>query len=293
MFSIWTKNIYLNSISYVKSIFLLSNFLITINYTHQYNIGYHNLSNNVGGYDMIQSQIPKNHISTAVSPMIHNMLHMHSTHSPIRYFDYQRIYHHHQEMICLTSNIHFLDARINLDEPFIEPSLSEGVFLADEVFPVKEIMLDHQHDMYTGICFVKKQENYTETAFFAANSQNKNCISFYFNNTQYLKNFIKDFKEQFNNIISEAEQSKIVITEKLLHKEKSSKHAIHNALSKQEAIVLHYLLKGKTQQNIASIMNISRSTVSTFIHRTMQKFGCHSRSELIEFAWKFGLMQSH
>lgn len=253
----------------------------------------------LGGYHMVQSHIPKNHISTAISPMINDMLYQHSTHSPIRYFDYQRIYHN-KEMICLTSNIDFLGARINLDEPFIEPSLSEGVFLADEVFPAKEIVLDHQHDMYTGICFVKKQASYTETAFFAADNQNKNCISFYLNNTQYLTSFISEFKEIFNKAISEAEQSKILIADKLLHKSKASNtvweaHApvtkkILKTLSNQETIVLHYLLKGKTQHEIADVMNISRSSVSTFIHRIMQKFGCSTRSQLVELAWKFGLI---
>lgn len=246
--------------------------------------------------------IPKNHISSLISPAINEMLDRQSNRSPIRYFDYQRIYNTN-EMLCLTSNIDFLSARIKLNVPFVEPALTDGTFLADEVFPVPEKELDHQHNMYTGLCFVKKHENFTETTFFATDNQNRNCVSFYLNNIDYLNNFIFEFKDNFHHVIAQAEKNKIAFPNNLnpiaelsenfvQYSEVSIAKELIDVLSEKERITLNHLLKGKTQEEIAEILMLSRSSVSTYINRIMHKFGCKRRSDLINIAWQHGLIRS-
>lgn len=59
------------------------------------------------------------------------------------------------------------------------------------------------------------------------------------------------------------------------------------ALSEQETIVLRYLLVGDSNSHIATKMDISSKTVSTYKSRLMKKLNCQTLVELIGFANTF------
>lgn len=55
-----------------------------------------------------------------------------------------------------------------------------------------------------------------------------------------------------------------------------------NGLSKREAEILRYALRGRTSDRIAQELFISKSTVDTHLRRIYQKTGVHGRQELID-----------
>ncbi|HEJ9060365.1 acid-sensing system DNA-binding response regulator EvgA [Serratia fonticola] len=64
----------------------------------------------------------------------------------------------------------------------------------------------------------------------------------------------------------------------------SSEESLIDTLSEQEVNVLQYLLRGVTIGTMAEAMSINAKTVSTYKHRLMQKLGCNSIVELLNFA---------
>lgn len=65
---------------------------------------------------------------------------------------------------------------------------------------------------------------------------------------------------------------------------------ISGPLSPREAEVLHYLAAGYTNQEIADQLVISPKTVETHRARIMEKLDLHSRSELVRYAIRTGLL---
>ena len=57
-------------------------------------------------------------------------------------------------------------------------------------------------------------------------------------------------------------------------------------LSKREEEVLRHALMGKDNQNIASSMSLSPSTVKVHVHNILQKTGHANRQELVQDFWK-------
>lgn len=64
----------------------------------------------------------------------------------------------------------------------------------------------------------------------------------------------------------------------------TSEESLVEALSEQEVNVLQYLLRGMTIGSMAEAMSINAKTVSTYKHRLMQKLGCNSLVELLNFS---------
>ncbi len=65
----------------------------------------------------------------------------------------------------------------------------------------------------------------------------------------------------------------------------------HNCLSPKESICLYYLMRGQTSKEIAKRMSVSPKTIDNYITHINNKFGCVSRTQLIEKAYslKFNL----
>jgi DNA-binding CsgD family transcriptional regulator len=62
-------------------------------------------------------------------------------------------------------------------------------------------------------------------------------------------------------------------------------------LTPREGECLFYLLHGKTGKQIARIMAISHRTVETYIDALKFKFNCHTKSDLIDFCIRNGLIK--
>lgn len=64
-----------------------------------------------------------------------------------------------------------------------------------------------------------------------------------------------------------------------------------NGLTPREGEVLSYLAEGKTNDEIADILSISVHTVARHRENLMGKLGLHSRSELVKYAIRKGLIK--
>lgn len=58
-------------------------------------------------------------------------------------------------------------------------------------------------------------------------------------------------------------------------------------LSKKKLECLYYLVRGKTAREIASILNISPRTVEHYLEDIKFKWGCCSKSSLIELGFQY------
>ena len=63
-------------------------------------------------------------------------------------------------------------------------------------------------------------------------------------------------------------------------------YAKRHQLSEREREVLHLVLLGKDNQNIASTMHVALSTVKVHVHNILQKTGRTNRQDLIQDFWK-------
>ena len=68
-----------------------------------------------------------------------------------------------------------------------------------------------------------------------------------------------------------------------------AEHALHG-LSPRELDVLRLLPAGKTDQEIADALFISRRTVTTHVGNILAKLGVHSRAEAVDAAHRYGLL---
>jgi DNA-binding CsgD family transcriptional regulator len=71
-------------------------------------------------------------------------------------------------------------------------------------------------------------------------------------------------------------------TSPLLHQFTTAlRHPTHSTLTKRESECLYYLARGKTAQEIADMIFISRRTVEKHIENIKYKFNCKTKSQLI------------
>ena len=66
-------------------------------------------------------------------------------------------------------------------------------------------------------------------------------------------------------------------------------HDLSEKLTKRESICLTHLLKGKTANEIAQEMKLSRRTIEVYTSTIKEKLGCESKSTLINKVFEVGL----
>lgn len=64
-----------------------------------------------------------------------------------------------------------------------------------------------------------------------------------------------------------------------------------NTLARRECEVVRLLAEGKSNKEIAPLMNITVKTVETYRERIMSKLGIHSLAQLIRYAAQNGLVR--
>lgn len=57
-----------------------------------------------------------------------------------------------------------------------------------------------------------------------------------------------------------------------------------SALTEREMDCLFYVIRGKTTQSIATLLQLSTNTVAAYIKSIKRKFGCQTRTQIIEIA---------
>jgi two-component system response regulator NreC len=85
--------------------------------------------------------------------------------------------------------------------------------------------------------------------------------------------------------------AKVLVTDFLTQAaEEKTKESV-NGITAREQEVLEMLAAGKTNEEIAVVLSISKHTVARHRENLMRKLGLHSRSELVKYAIRKGLIE--
>lgn len=232
--------------------------------------------------------VPQNHLSRELETPIRIMLNTHAISSHVGMFTYAKHFDKNA-LTSVTSHLQLADDRFGQEIAFKGPGLKDGIYLLDEMFHPDVRDLHFQHNAYNNIMFLKNNDGYMEVAIFSMPWEKKNQLSYYYNNIDILQQFVSEFKDRFNETMVQLDDDKIILPNYLLEPtphENLFEHTINKQLSNQEMNCFYFLLRGQTRKEIAERLGVSRSSVGTYIERIMQKLGCKSRSELIDFAWQ-------
>ncbi|HVV68177.1 MAG TPA: helix-turn-helix transcriptional regulator [Gammaproteobacteria bacterium] len=126
----------------------------------------------------------------------------------------------------------------------------------------------------------------------------------YLNHIDLLEKFIIYFKEKAAHLINTAEQSPIIIMDKLvkdippaplnkiqLDRDRFMQQVISADLiqfSAREYDCIKWFKQGYSLKMIANELNISPRTVETHFEHIKQKAQCHTRSELVKYLARVG-----
>jgi DNA-binding NarL/FixJ family response regulator len=82
-----------------------------------------------------------------------------------------------------------------------------------------------------------------------------------------------------------------LVVEGYLHRDQEDKSSALFRLTDRETEVLRLVAEGKSNQDIANLLCLSVKTVMGHRTRIMEKLGVHSRTELVKYAIRTGLIQ--
>lgn len=86
--------------------------------------------------------------------------------------------------------------------------------------------------------------------------------------------------------------AKWVVNEFLDRAGRGGGRKVSDSLSPREREVLKLIAMGRTNQEIAALLHVSPSTVQTHRARVMEKLGVHTRSELVNYALRRGIVSA-
>jgi len=160
-----------------------------------------------------------------------------------------------------------------------------------------------------GITLSKNNNGETELFYFCSTSNNIVINQFYLNNLDFLEKFTRYFKEKADPLICQAESEKLIISrvaeKTILPNYQNVEHASLDIIddlnldndyekakrvTKREKECLHWLVEGKTAEEIAMILSISKRTVEAHIFNLKNKLNCFKLSRLIYVSIKCGLI---
>lgn len=221
--------------------------------------------------------------------------------TPIKSFYYGR-YFEDGRMVSLNTHtdlfVKFLQDFTEYVHPKNVMGQQTGFFLLDDHSPQALKELTHAHKNRDAINFVKHGEGYTEEFGFATAEKHDHIIDFYLNNIEIFEKFGRYFTQRAQKLI---DNDDLVVqfphitnnnhSDKIVNVLKEQMQSVfmppyQNKLSKREVECFRLLIRGKTRDQMAELLNISRSSVGTYLDRIMRKFSCKNRSELVNYAWE-------
>ena len=182
-----------------------------------------------------------------------------------------------------------------------------------EVFQIAKEQFNIAH----GITITEKASNGFEFFHLATNKSNQNIINIYANHSEVFKKFFTYFKHNAKNLIKLSEKNKVEVP---LPKDKQNSHRdylmspkmseielntllnslicerftfsnneMETYLTRKEIECMQWLIKGKTCEEIATIMNLSKRTIETHVNRVKEKLNCYKQFQLGYLLGKAGL----
>lgn len=140
-----------------------------------------------------------------------------------------------------------------------------------------------------GITIIKQEQDGFGFYNLGKKSSDASIINKYVNNLNQYENFISEIEEKASAIIHTAKRLKLCLRpESHINIKKKLGYQFGNLyLTKRELQCINYLSRGKTAEEIAIILNISKRTVETHIKNIKTKMNCFNQFRL---GYLFGQM---
>jgi len=205
------------------------------------------------------------------------------------YFDYNRIYND-KSFLTLTSDAYWLEQFLKKNYPLGTSIEQSGKHLWDSYyFNVATYDAKVNFNPAHGITIFTKHPDYIEYIDIAAPQENNKIISFYLNNYDCIENFIADFREKSQKLITIAESRLVKLSDAAPSTSK------HNLLIQKESVLLNspelsnrerqcleYYLAGATAKETAIILQLSHRTAEEYINNLKNKFKCKQKRDLLK-----------
>jgi DNA-binding CsgD family transcriptional regulator len=231
------------------------------------------------------------------------------------FFSYARDFSCNKSFSIQTNNDLFL-AQFENKSAYCSSHVPEGVYVWNDIQNdslVQEIQaLGHEN----GIYIFKHHATFSEIFALSAPKRAFNHLQFYINNQDLINKFFFYFKEQAARTIKQAMEEPLILPDYMtsrpiknvnqfvgdldsLSDSLAIKRFYFNdsfdgiKLSKREIECLGHYLKGKATSDIATILNLKKVTIDTFMRNIKKKFNCQTRSQLYEIFWKLDIFKTN
>jgi DNA-binding CsgD family transcriptional regulator len=169
--------------------------------------------------------------------------------------------------------------------------------------------------IHQGLTIVKRHSQFTDFFYFATKLDNGTLTNFHLNNVDLFDRFILYFQDQGADLIKKAQTTKLILpnrpAEDVREELKNSALLLNDDVEMayrqkfiEDTHIKHYhgyvggravtitahemeslklfLLKGMNSAEIADHLYRSQRTIETHLYNAKMKFGCHTKSELVE-----------
>lgn len=193
---------------------------------------------------------------------------------------------------------HYFENEGFLNNPFLRHprNFSEGFYHLSDVAETTYLDSQKKHNETFGIDHLlflsKKQKTKCHIFGFASTQKNLPLPTIYLNHSSLLDQFTDHFLEEVGTYSMEPFQvelpalvgSSFFADNKVLQDSMSNfvTSLGYQKLSAREKECLVWFLKGKTAQQTADFLNLSRRTVETYFENIKDKLGCYSKAEILQ-----------
>ncbi len=231
------------------------------------------------------------------------------------FFSYARDFNGNRSFSIQTNNDLFL-ASFENKSAYCSAHVADGVYVWNDI--QNDGLIDDiraiGHD--NGIFIFKRHSAFSEIFALSTPKHAFNHLQFYANNKELINKFFFYFKEQAAKTIKQAMEEPLVLPDymtsrpiKNANQYNQNLSTLNDALtikrfyfnddfdgiklSKREIECLGHYLKGKTASDIATILNLKKVTIDTFMRNIKKKFNCQTRSQLYEIFWKLEIFKTN
>lgn len=173
-----------------------------------------------------------------------------------------------------------------------------------------EVDVNQKFQVENAIALFEKANNYNEIVYFTSSQKTTQMLNFYINNIELLQRFKFYFKEQAKELIKLAYDSNLTIPAQYYPKLKENflikdqdysldlniKKYLLNAdcsqhfLSNKEVDCIHWCALGKTAEETAIILGVTKKTIEAHLENAKKKLNCVNKQQLVYKAMHMNLI---
>ena len=140
-----------------------------------------------------------------------------------------------------------------------------------------------------GIAIVRQEHDGVGFYNLGAKSSNPSIVNKYINEIGQYENFVSEFQEKTRQLFRIAKKFKFKVSSSLV-KTKKLGHQFGNLyLTEREYECVNYLIRGKTAEEIAIILNISKRTAEAHVQNIKRKMNCYNQFRLGYLLGRLGI----